>query len=68
MSTRLRVSLMLLLLAVTAFCVFGFLARYELQTRAERLPWQIGYSALGVACVGGSIALVCRCVGSGRKR
>ena len=45
------------LLAVTAFCVFGFLASYE-YSAAERLPWQIGYGALGLVCLSGAVMLL----------
>ncbi len=40
-----------LLLAPAAFCAFGYLASGELQDSAERLPWQIGYGAVGALCL-----------------
>lgn len=47
----LRTLLTLPLLALLAFCVFGFLASYESADLARRLPWQLGYAGLGVACL-----------------
>ncbi len=56
------------LFAVTLFCTFGFLAAYELSDRGERLPWQIGYAAIGLGCVVCLVASVCRLVKSGSAR
>jgi hypothetical protein len=38
------------LLLVLGWCVFGFLASTELADPAQRLPWQVGYAALGLVC------------------
>lgn len=46
----------LLLLLLACFSGFGFLASYEYSAPAERLPWQVGYGAIGVSSV---IAAVC---------
>ena len=42
-----RALLTLGLLAILAFCVFGFLASYEYSEASGRLPWQLGYGAVG---------------------
>jgi hypothetical protein len=64
-----RITGALALLAFTGFCVFGFLASFEYPEAAERLPWQIGYSVLGVVGLLGVVQLVRRGVASppGRK-
>jgi hypothetical protein len=49
----------LALLAVAGFCSFGFMAAREYSETSRRLPWQIGYAALGLLCLGG-VALVLR--------
>ncbi len=45
-----------LLLAIAAFCVFGFMASAE----AAEAAWAFRtmYGAIGVACFGGSVALI----------
>ena len=47
-----RAFLTLGLLAILAFCVFGFLASYEYAEASRRLPWQLGYG------VGGTVSLI----------
>ena len=46
------------LLALTAFCTFGFLAAGEYPEPDKRLPWQIGYGALGLLCLTGVVLLL----------
>jgi hypothetical protein len=42
----------LLLLAVAAFCVFGFMATFEPTDRTVQfMAFRIGYALIGVACV-----------------
>ncbi len=53
-----RIIGMLALLALTVFCVFGFMATYEYPDVAKRLPWQIGYGMLGLTCLGGVVMLL----------
>ncbi len=48
------------LVGVALFCVFGFLASYEYSEPSKRLPWQIGYGVLGVACLSGAVLLLRR--------
>ena len=44
----------LLLLAVAAFCVFGFLATFEPTTNtAQFMTFRIGYSVIGLGCLVG---------------
>lgn len=52
-----RAVLTLCLLAILAFCAFGFLASYEYQEPSRRLPWQIGYGAGGAVCLFATIVL-----------
>ena len=51
----------LLLLAVAAFCVFGFLATFE---PGQFMAFRIGYSVVGLGCIAGVILLI---VNSARK-
>lgn len=53
MPTLLRIVAAVVMLAIAGFCVFGFLASYEYAEPAKRLPWQIGYGVLGLACLRG---------------
>lgn len=59
MQTLARIIGALALLAITGFCVFGFMASYEYSEATKRLPWQIGYGALGLICLSGA-AMVLR--------
>jgi len=44
----------LVLLAVAAFCVFGFLATFEPTDRAAwSVAFRIGYAAVGIGCLVG---------------
>jgi hypothetical protein len=44
----------LLLLALAAFCVFGFLATFEPTDRtAQFLAFRIGYTVVGLSCLVG---------------
>lgn len=44
----------LLLLAVVAFCLFGFLATFEPTTNTTQFKaFRIGYSVIGVGCLVG---------------
>jgi hypothetical protein len=53
-----RVLATLALVGVLFFCIFGFLASYEYSEPSKRLPWQIGYGAIGVACLSGAFLLL----------
>ena len=55
MPTLARIVVVVLLLAVVAFCAVGFLATFEPLDRKTQLAWRIGY---GVASVLGVAALV----------
>lgn len=46
------------LILLAAFSCFGFLATFELSEWSARLPWLVGYSLLGLACLGGVLALL----------
>ena len=59
MQTLLRIFGALGLLALAAFCVFGFMASNELSATA-RLPWQIAYGLLGVVSLIGAVFLLRR--------
>ena len=53
----------LVLLAVAAFCAFGFLATFEPTNNAgEFLAFRIGYAVVGLGCVAGLIALIVKAV------
>ncbi len=44
----------LILLAVAAFCLFGFLATFEPTTNTTQfMMFRIGYAVVGVGCVAG---------------
>jgi len=58
MQTLARIIGALALLAITGFCVFGFLATYEYSEAAKRLPWQIGYGAIGLVCLSGAVIVL----------
>lgn len=46
----------LLLLAVAAFCIFGFLATFEPTSNA--MAFRIGYTVIGLGCVVGAGILI----------
>ena len=49
----------LVLLAIAAFCVFGFLATFEPTDKPEMfLAFRIGYAVVGIGCLVGTIALI----------
>lgn len=52
--------LSLVLAALALFCVFGFLATWEYTDASARLPWQIGYGLLFVACLGALVRILRR--------
>lgn len=58
METLARIIGALALLAITGFCVFGFMATYEYSEAARRLPWQMGYGALGLVCLSGAVIVL----------
>ena len=47
----------LTLLALAAFCVFGFLASFE-PSETSRLPWKVGYAAMTIVCLTGAVQLL----------
>jgi hypothetical protein len=57
MNLVVRSVLTLGLLAIIAFCVFGFLASYEYPEPSRRLPWQLGYGAGGMVCLFAAVSL-----------
>jgi O-antigen/teichoic acid export membrane protein len=50
MNLLLRLLVALSLLAVAGFCAFGFLATFEYAEPMRRLPWQVGYAGIALAC------------------
>lgn len=53
----------LLLLAVAAFCVFGFLATFEpTNNPGQFMAFRIGYSVIGLGCIAGVIFLIVNAV------
>lgn len=58
MNRLLRAIIALALAAVAGFCLFGFLATFELADPARRLPWQLGYGAVGFLGAAGVVALL----------
>ena len=49
----------LLLLAVAAFCLFGFLATFEPTDRpGQFLAFRIGYAVVGFGCLAGTVATI----------
>jgi hypothetical protein len=52
--------LSLVIAGIALFCVFGFLATFEYTAPSARLPWQIGYALLFVACLTGLARLLLR--------
>jgi hypothetical protein len=57
-STFSRVSGGLALLALAAFCGFGFLASLEPGAAADPLPWQVGYGVAFHLALGGAVMLL----------
>ena len=53
-----RILAALALMAIIAFSVFGFFASYEYSEVSRRLPWQIGYTVIGLVCVTGIVMLL----------
>ena len=52
------------LLAVAAFCVFGFMATFEPTDRTtEFLAFRIGYAVIGVGCLIGVVVLLVKAIG-----
>ena len=53
----------LLLLAVTAFCLFGFLATFEpTESTTQFMAFRIGYAVVGVGCLVGFCVLIFRAI------
>lgn len=63
MKVILTIVMSLLLLAVAAFCLFGFLATFEPTDRPSQfLAFRVGYGVVGVGCLAGIVALVVKAV------
>lgn len=57
----------LVLLAIAAFCVFGFMATFEPTDRpTESLTFRIGYSVIGIGCLASVVGFVANCIRSSR--
>lgn len=53
----------LLLLAVAAFCLFGFMATFEPTDRTVQfMAFRIGYAVVGVACIIGMGILIANAI------
>lgn len=53
----------ILLFAVAAFCLFGFLATFEpTDKQGMFMAFRIGYSVVGIGCLAGIVALVVKAV------
>lgn len=51
----------ILLLSISAFCVFGFLATFEPTDRPEAFKaFRIGYGVVGVGCLFGIVIVIAR--------
>jgi hypothetical protein len=48
----------LILLAVAAFAIFGFLATFEVREPARQHRWRLLYGTIGLACGAGVVWLV----------
>ena len=48
------------LMAIVAFCVFGFLATFEYPEPSKRLPWQVAYGSVGLGCVVSALLILRR--------
>ncbi len=55
------------ILPVLAFCVFGSLATFELETWEERAPWILIYGVLALCCVIAEAAIIRRTIASARR-
>ena len=53
-----RAVVALVLLAVAAFCVFGFLATFEPIDPEAQLIWRAVYGGVGLGCVAGAVWLI----------
>jgi hypothetical protein len=53
-----RVLAALVLIGLALFGIFGFMASYEYSEPAKRLPWQVGYGVLCLACLSGAVMLL----------
>ncbi|MEO8351844.1 MAG: hypothetical protein ABI680_08930 [Chthoniobacteraceae bacterium] len=53
------VGVCVILIGVTLFCVFGFLASSEIEAE-QRPPWRVGFIAAGIGALGGAAALTWR--------
>lgn len=53
----------LVLLAVFAFCAFGFLATFEpTNNRVQFLAFRVGYAVVALGCLAGMISLIVNAV------
>jgi len=53
----------LILLAVAAFCVFGFLATFEpTNNQGQFMAFRVGYSVIILGCIAGVIAMILKAV------
>jgi hypothetical protein len=50
-----RIGTMVVLLAILAFCVFGFSATFEPMDATKQWMWRVVYGVIGLACVGGFV-------------
>lgn len=46
-----RIGSMVVLLAVLAFCVFGFVATFEPMDATKQWMWRAVYGVIGLACI-----------------
>jgi hypothetical protein len=51
MNATARIAVAIFLLAIAAFCGFGFLATFEPLDRGTQLFWRIVYGLVGLACL-----------------
>lgn len=51
MNRIIRIVIALVLLAVAAFCAFGFLATFE---PPSHIPLRVAYGCIGLACLAGA--------------
>ena len=52
-----RVTGIVMLMGLAAFCAFGFLASDELSAFSDRLPWQLAYGGLGFSSLLGALCI-----------